>query len=191
MEQAVRLDKDKRRDRIAEILQRDPGKTDQCLAEFFGVSVATIRLDRRMRGIPQLRERLEAAVQTAASEDCPELEILELVHGESALAVLRTTAEMAGASGIVPAEKLYGVAAALANALVGHPFAPTQVGNIKYKTPAGSGRMLLVKAHITRMRGSRQYIYVEMSENSEEVFRAKFIMNVIEDADPQTAAVSL
>ena len=48
-----KLDKDTRLKRIAEVLREDPSKTDGDLAALFGVSVATIRLDRRFLGIPQ------------------------------------------------------------------------------------------------------------------------------------------
>lgn len=85
---------------------------------------------------------------------------------------------MTGADGIVPAEKLYGISAELAQTVVDQPFAPTQVGNIKYKTPCGSGAQLAVRAKVVRMHGSKQYIYVQIITKDIEIFRAKFIMNV-------------
>lgn len=173
----IRLDKDTRRERIAAMLRQDPGRTDRSLAEAFGVSVATVRLDRRMLGIPQMRDRLEAAVQ-GASEHLRDMEIIALEKGENGLALVHTTDEMTGADGIVPAEKLYGISAELAQTVVDQPFAPTQVGNIKYKTPCGSGAQLAVRAKVVRMHGSKQYIYVQIITKDIEIFRAKFIMNV-------------
>lgn len=173
----IRLDKDTRRERIAAMLRQDPGRTDRSLAEAFGVSVATVRLDRRMLGIPQMRDRLEAAVQSA-SEHLRDMEIIALEKGKNGLALVHTTDEMTGADGIVPAEKLYGISAELAQTVVDQPFAPTQVGNIKYKTPCGSGAQLAVRAKVVRMHGSKQYIYVQIITKDIEIFRAKFIMNV-------------
>lgn len=178
MEQDVRLDKDVRRAHMADLLRHDPGKTDQSLAALFGVSVATIRLDRRMMGIPQMKERLEAALQTSAGEPSHDLDVISLEKGKSGLAFLRTAEENA-VPGIVPAEMLYGMAAELASMVVGQPFAPTQVGNIKYKTPVERGVRLVAQAKVAHMRGNKQYIYVQIATKDTEIFRAKFIMNVI------------
>lgn len=187
MKSEVRLDKDKRRAAMADRLRRDPGQTDQSLAAFFGVSVATVRLDRKMLGIPQLRDRLEAAVQTALTEakGCG-LEILELEKGKRGLALFAAAEDMADAAGMIPAERLYGISASLARAVLDEPFAPTQVGNIKYKLPAKSGMQLVVKAKVSRMRGDKQYIYVQITAKETEVFRAKFIMNAAKQNEGDT-----
>ncbi len=179
MEQDVRLDKDVRRAHMADLLRHDPGKTDQSLAALFGVSVATIRLDRRMMGIPQMKERLEAALQTSAGEPSHDLDVISLEKGKFGLAFLHTAEENTAMSGIVPAEMLYGMAAELATLVVGQPFAPTQVGNIKYKTPVAMGTKLVAQAKVAHMRGNKQYIYVQIATKDTEIFRAKFIMNVI------------
>ena len=186
METKRRLDKDTRRERMAAMLHHDPGKTDRDLAEAFGVSVATVRLDRKMLGIPQMRNRLERAVQSAAGESLHDLEIISLDKGREGLALVRTTEEMTDAAGIVPASKLYGMAAELAQTVVDEPFAPTQVGNIKYKEPCGSGVQLVVKAKVAHMHGRKQYIYVQITTKGREIFRAKFIMNVLEEDEGDT-----
>lgn len=173
------LDKDIRRERMAAMLQHDPGKTDRDLAEAFGVSVATVRLDRKMLGIPQLRNRLEAAVQGSLGDQVHDLEIISLEKGKDGLALVRTTDEMTDPSGIVPASKLYGMATELAQLVVDQTFLPTQVGNIKYKSPIGSGEQLVVRATVAHRHGSKQYIYMKISTKDTEIFRAKFIMNVL------------
>ncbi len=179
MKSKRRLDKDIRRERMAAMLHHDPGRTDRDLAEAFGVSVATVRLDRKMLGIPQLRSRLEAAVQGTLGEESHDLNIISLEKGKDGLALVRTTEDMTDASGIVPASKLYGMAAELAQLVVDQTFAPTQVGNIKYKCPCGSGVQLVVRATVAHSQGSKQYIYMKISTKDTEIFRAKFIMNVL------------
>ena len=179
MKSKRRLDKDIRRERMAAMLHHDPGRTDRDLAEAFGVSVATVRLDRKMLGIPQLRSRLEAAVQGTLGEESHDLNIISLEKGRDGLALVRTTEDMTDASGIVPASKLYGMAAELAQLVVDQTFAPTQVGNIKYKCPCGSGVQLVVRATVAHSQGSKQYIYMKISTKDTEIFRAKFIMNVL------------
>lgn len=177
MDQNVRLDKDVRRAHMADLLRHDPGRTDQSLAALFGVSVATIRLDRRMMGIPQMKERLEAALHPA--KPSRDMEIISLEQGKMGLALLHTAEDGKSDDHIVPAERLYGLSAKLAALVVGEPFAPTQVGNIKYKKPVPAGERLVAQAKVTHMRGNKQYIYVTMSTKDTEIFRAKFIMNVI------------
>lgn len=177
MDQNVRLDKDVRRAHMADVLRQDPGKTDQSLAALFGVSVATIRLDRRMMGIPQMKERLEAAIHP--EKPSRDMEIISLEKGKVGLALLHTAEEGNQKEGFIPAERLYGLAAKLAALVVGEPFAPTQVGNIKYKKPVSSGERLVAQAKVTHMRGTKQYIYVTIATKDTEIFRAKFIMNVI------------
>lgn len=186
MDKKRRLDKDTRRERMAAMLHHDPGKTDRDLAEAFGVSVATVRLDRKMLGIPQMRNRLEAAVQNTAGESLHDLEIISLEQGREGLALVRTTNEMTDAAGIVPASKLYGMAAELVQTMMNRPFSPTQVGNIKYKQPCGSGVQLVVKAKVAHRHGSKQYVYVQITTRDTELFRAKFIMNILDEDEGDT-----
>lgn len=177
MEKSLRPDKDARRAAMAERLRHDPGLTDQALAAAFGVSVATVRLDRRTLGIPQLRDRLEAAAHAAASGGkCPGLEMLELFVGVRALALFPVTKEAVDASGVVPAEKLYGISVAAAEAVAGAAGPHAQVGNVKYKAPARAGMRLAVSAEVSRLRGEKRYIHVRISSLDTELFRAKFIM---------------
>lgn len=186
MDKKRRLDKDTRRERMAAMLHHDPGKTDRDLAEAFGVSVATVRLDRKMLGIPQMRNRLEAAVQNTAGESLHDLEIISLEQGREGLALVRTTDEMTDAAGIVPASKLYGMAAELVQTMMNRPFSPTQVGNIKYKQPCGSGVQLVVKAKVAHRHGNKQYVYVQITTRDTELFRAKFIMNILDEDEGDT-----
>lgn len=182
MERDVRMDKNERRAAVARMLSREPSKTDRELADAFGVSVATVRLDRKMLGIPQMKDRLEAAVAGAGTADSfHDMTIIALEKGKSGLALVKATEEMASEGGIIPAERLYGISAELARAVIGEPFAPTQVGNIKYKTPCGAGVQLVASARVSHMRGSRQYIHVQITTKETEVFRAKFIMNVLNE----------
>lgn len=181
MERRALMDKEERRAAMAEMLRHDPSKTDRDLAAAFSVSVATVRLDRKMLGIPQMKDRLEAAVAGSGGADSfHDMTIISLERGKSGLALVRTTEEMAGEGGIIPAERLYGISAELVRAVIGKPFAPTQVGNIKYKTPCGAGMQLAASAKVSHMRGSKQYIHVQITTKETEVFRAKFIMNVLD-----------
>ncbi len=165
--------KENRLKRLTDILRERPGMTDGDLAVLLGVSVATIRLDRRTLGIPQKRERLEAAV---TPKDRHEADIIELETGKQGMAVILTTG-LTDSRGIVPAETLYGIARKLAQQVIGVHVTPIQMGNIKYKVPVGEGEVLVAQAHFSHVRGLRQYVYVQISCKNVEIFRAKFIMD--------------
>ena len=51
--------KKERHKRFLEKVKEDPFMTDEDIADYFGVSVPTVRLDRLELGIPELRERIK------------------------------------------------------------------------------------------------------------------------------------
>ena len=96
------------------------------------------------------------------------------------MGLFQTSDEMADNLGVVAAEKLYGVAAAFAESLAGVPFASTQVGNIKYKIAVKPGTALVVKGRIVLVRGNKKHIYISFFDGDKEVYRAKFIMQILQ-----------
>ncbi|MDD2233443.1 MAG: transcription factor FapR [Desulfitobacteriaceae bacterium] len=60
-----RFPRQERREALREIVLSDPFFTDQELAKRFGVSIPTIRYDRRILGIPELRERTRVFAREA------------------------------------------------------------------------------------------------------------------------------
>lgn len=180
MYKKYKLGKEERRESIVEVLRQNPCLTDEDLAKQFSVSAATIRLDRQMLGIPQMRERIEKAVSEHPFGFYEELQILDLEKGKKGLALFRTTEAMTDGNGMVSADRLYGAAAGFAQTLAGEVFTPVQVGNIKYKEPVCSGEQLVLKGKIALMKVNRKYIYISFFKGTAEVFRAKFIMEVSE-----------
>lgn len=170
--------KEERREALTGALQKNPCLTDADLSRMFGVSVATIRLDRQALGIPQMRSRILDAVASLRSEGQEELVVFDVDQGRKGFAMFCPTPDMASRDGFVGAEHLYGAAAELAELIEGERFTPVQVGNIKYKIPVYPGTSLIAKGEIARFRGDRKYIYISFSSRADEVFRAKFIMEV-------------
>ena len=171
MNRKRKWEKEERREAITDVIRQNPCLTDEDLAKRFSVSAATIRLDRQMLGIPQMRKRIEKAVSEHQSGFHEELQILDMEKGN-------TTEEMTDRSGMVSADRLYAAAADFAQSLAGQVFTPVQVGNIKYKEPVGSGEQLVLKGKIALMKVNRKYIYISFFKRAAEVFRAKFIMEV-------------
>ena len=56
------------------------------------------------------------------------------------------------------------------------PMAVTGVANIKYKVPVRVGEKLIAKAEIIRQRSNKYFVWVKTRNETQEVFRAKFIM---------------
>ena len=68
------------------------------------------------------------------------------------------------------------VANSLALAVVDAPMAMTGVANIKYKVPVHVGEKLVAKAEVIHKRGNKYFIWVKTRNETQEVFRAKFII---------------
>ena len=178
MNRKRKWEKEERREAITDVIRQNPCLTDEDMAKRFSVSAATIRLDRQMLGIPQMRKRIEKAVSEHPSGFHEELQILDMEKGKKGLALFHTTEKMTDRSGVVSADRLYAAAADFAQSLAGQVFTPVQVGNIKYKEPVGSGEQLVLKGKIALMKVNRKYIYISFFKRTAEVFRAKFIMEV-------------
>lgn len=182
-----RLKKRERQQQLQEELHNKPFLTDEELASFFQVSIPTIRLDRLELGIPELRERIKemATIHSQEAEDEyrseSEGEILDLAVGKQGISLLDTTVEMLDRTGYVKSEYLYAQASALAKAVINVPVALTGVGNIKYKNLVRAKRKLIAKAEVVRQRNEKYFIWVFIKDKDREVFRAKFIMESVEN----------
>lgn len=172
-----RLHKEERRQSIREILHENPWLTDDELASRFFVSSATIRLDRQMMGIPQMRDRIEQVVQDHPAGNESRMRVLDLEKGKRGIALLDTSS-MSSEETVIPSSELYGASVRFAEAIDGEAFKPTQVGNIKYKVPVKVGTELVIKGKVTLTRENKKYLYISFYKGETEVFRAKFIAEV-------------
>ena len=110
MNRKRKWEKEERREAITDVIRQNPCLTDEDLAKRFSVSAATIRLDRQMLGIPQMRKRIEKAVSEHPSGFHEELQILDMEKGKKGLALFHTTEKMTDRSGMVSADRLYAAA---------------------------------------------------------------------------------
>lgn len=156
-----KVNKEKRREEMAEAVRKNPCLTDEELACKFSVSVATIRLDRQTLGIPQMRERVEQAVTTGPSSDGADFQVLDLEPQKKGLALFKTKEFMSDGSGMVSADRLYKAASEFAELL--------------------SGELLVLKGKIALMKQNKKYIYISFFKGGSEVFRAKFIMEAAKE----------
>lgn len=179
--------KQQRQITLLEKIKYDPFLTDEELADFFKVSVPTIRLDRLELGIPELRERIknvaESNQEKLKSIEGKELigELIDLQLGLSAISLMETNDSMAfEKTRIVRGNFIYSLAETLAIAVIDAQVALVGVANIKYKIPVYSGAKIIAKAEVKKNKGSRFIVWVKIYEKNIEVFRGKFILVTID-----------
>lgn len=179
--------KRERQNILSEKIKTDPFLTDEELAEFFSVSVPTIRLDRLELGIPELRERIrnvaEQNYKKVKSLDSEEIvgELIELELNKGGISLLETKENMAfEKTKIVRGHYIYSLAESLAIAVIDTHAALVGVANIKYKTPVYAGRKLIAKAEVIKIRDDSHIVWVKIYDKQKEVFRGKFILVSIE-----------
>lgn len=173
---------------LKKLLQENPFSTDEQLAQLLNVSVQTIRLDRVALGIPELRVRTRSMAEDAQTKvraiDKKDIvgELLDLELNKVGISTLKITADMVlEKTGVARGYYMFSMANTLALAVVDAEMALTAVGNVKYKVPVNAGATLVAKAVVTHRRLDKYYIFVSVKNNSEEVFRAKFIIVSLDD----------
>jgi len=168
-------------------IKMDPFLTDEELAEFFSVSVPTIRLDRLELGIPELRERIKnvaeqnySKVKTLQSGEIVG-ELVDISLNRNGISILETNESMAfERTKIVRGHFIYSLAESLAIAVIDAKVALVGVANIKYKIPVYAGSKLIARAEVRRVKENSYIVWVRIMEKQVEVFRGKFILVSLE-----------
>lgn len=177
------LNKRQRQKALLKKIGLDPFLTDEELAEYFSVSIQTIRLDRLELGIRELRDRIRNVaeenylkVKSLAGKEIVG-ELVDLKLGESGISILETDQSMAfERTDVVRGSHIFAQAESLAIAVIDANVALIGVANIKYKNPVFAGDKLVAKAEVVRVRGNKYFVWVFISIKGLEVFRGKFIL---------------
>jgi len=178
-----RAQKKERQEMLRDKLAECPFLTDEELAAALSVSVQTVRLDRLELGIPELRERTkkmaeqaQARLTTIASNEVIG-ELIDLEPGKQGISILDVTKDMVfEKTRVARGHYVFAQANSLALSVVDAPAAVTGVANIKYKSPVHIGERLIAKAEVMKKRGNKHFIWVRTRNETQEVFRAKFII---------------
>ena len=128
-----------RNKQIIDYLKQDPFANDEKLAEYFNVSINTIRLDRARLGIREVRER----IKDRASENIKKIvslgkeeiigNVIEFVPGEKAVSVLETKDYMSFENtDVIKGYHIYSMAETVAISIIPNKVALVGVANIKY-----------------------------------------------------------
>ena len=171
-------------------IKEDPFLTDDELADFFSVSVPTIRLDRLELGIPELRERIKNVAEKnhgkVKSLDSKEIvgELVDLSLNSGGISILEADNSMVfEKTKIVRGHFIYAFAESLAIAVIDAQVALVGVANTKYKTPVYAGSKMIARAEVKRKRDNKFIVWVKIYEKQVEVFRGKFILVSIEEGN--------
>ncbi|KKM11914.1 DeoR faimly transcriptional regulator [Clostridiales bacterium PH28_bin88] len=188
------LTREKRQQELAEHLELNPLCTDEELAQYFGVSIPTIRLDRMTLGIPELRQRLRTVAQgvfgkvrsLAESELVGELLDLEL--GKGGLSVLSILPEMVLArTKVARGHFLFAQANSLAVAVIDADLVLTGSARIRYKRPVYLHERVVAKAVVKAQRGITYLVSVYSKVDAEMVFKGQFVVSALDRRVPREA----
>jgi len=184
------ISKLERQRRIKEHISNDPFLSDKKLAELFNFSVQTIRLDRLEMGIPEMRKRIvQVAKDTSSSDKVKSLskeeivgELIDLELGKNAIAILKTTKDMAfNRTGIVRSHYIFSLADSLAISIIDAEVALTGVARLSYKKPVYAGQTLVAKARIARNKGNKYLVSVHVKTDQKEVFTGKLVIFTVDN----------
>lgn len=176
-----------RHEKLAKIIAANPMITDNELAAKLNVSLSTIRLDRALMGVPELRERIRTMAQTAMSKLqslSPEEvigELLELEPDKWALSVLRTVKEMGFRfTDIVSDNYVYSQASSIAVAVINAAKVIIDSMRGEYKGHAHVGDVLIARAKVGVNHEGRKIVSVRTRVGDKEIFVGRFIIEILE-----------
>lgn len=180
----MKLQKRERQARLTSLLEENPLLTDGDLAEHFGVSVQTIRLDRMEKGIPELRERLKD-VAVRSLDDVKALpidevigDIIDIELDKRAVSVFDVTKDhVFQRNGIARGHHLFAQANSLAVAVIDDELALTAKSSLNFIKPVRAGERVVAKAAVRPDgRPRRSVVEVISTVGDEPVFTGTFEM---------------
>lgn len=164
----------------------NPFLTDEELADILGVSIQTIRLDRTLLKIPEMRSRIKTMangiyqqVRSISADDFTG-ELADLEVGRSGISVLTISDRMTQKkTKVAQGHYLFAQANSLAVALIDAEVALTGTSKISFKRPVFSGERVVARAYISRRSGNRYMVRVSSTVKDELVFTGRYLIFVI------------
>src|SRR5690554_4851571 len=185
----MKYKKEDRQKLLVELLEKNPLLTDQELARHFNVSIQTIRLDRLILGIPELRERTRNAASAYArlksiSEGEVIGELISLDLGKFAESLLITTPEMAlQRSKVIRGHFLFAQANSLAVAVIDARNVLTGKVELGFHKVVRIGEEIRARAEVKRAEKNRYKVMVNSYRSEDLVFSGEFILFAKEEVE--------
>ena len=175
-----------RQAKLLKLIEQNPLATDEQLARILAVSVSTIRMDRAVLALPELRERMRSMAQKATSrlrslkENEVVGDLLELEPDKWALSILETKREMAfRQTDMVCDHYIYAQASTIAIAVVEADLVIIDSMRGKFKGHAKVGDTLVARAKVGVSRENKYIVSVRTKVGDREIFIGRFIAAVI------------
>lgn len=165
------------------LINANPLLTDEEIAIKLSVSLSTVRLDRGLLAIPEVRERMRSMAEHAASRltslRAEEVvgELLELEPNDWAASILDTNREIAFRhTELVGDYYIYAQAASLAIATVGEEMVVVGAARLNYRRPAYIGERIFARSKVGVHKGNKYVISVHSSASDREIFVGRFVV---------------
>ncbi|MBA4538108.1 transcription factor FapR [Bacillus aquiflavi] len=180
----MRRTKKQRQKLLAETIKENPFVTDEELADFFSVSVQTIRLDRLELSIPELRERIKNVAEKKFADEVRSLpideiigEIIDIDLDKSAISIFDVKKEhVFKRNKIARGHHLFAQANSLAVAIINDEFALTAKANIQFTKSVKENDRVIAKAKVVDLDNAHDWTVVEVNSyvKKELVFKGLF-----------------
>lgn len=175
-----------RQSRLIEIIEQSSLATDEEIARRLSVSVSTVRLDRAVLGIPELRERTrlraEEATRRLRSLSRSEIvgELLDLQPNEWALSILKTNREMAfRKTDLVWDHYIFAQASSIAVAVIEADTVIVDSMRGECKGHANVGDTLIARAKVGTNKQGATIVSVRTRVGDNEIFVGRFITKIL------------
>lgn len=175
--------KKERQQLLKEKIVENPFVTDEALAEFFQVSIQTIRLDRMELSIPELRERIKTVAEKqfdpVRALPLEEVigEVIDLQLDNRAISILDIKSEQVfSRTKIARGHHLFAQANSLAVAIINDELALTTKANVRFTRRVKEGERVVAKAQVINHSNDRTVVEVNSYVEQELVFSGEFHM---------------
>lgn len=172
-----------RHKKLLDLIGTNPLLTDQEIASALGVSLSTVRLDRGLLSIPEVRERAKLMAEQATSRlrslKTEEVvgELLELEPNRWALSVLTGTRELSFRhTDIISDYYIYAQASTLAVATIDSESVVVKGARIFYKEPAKIGERVTAKSKVGVHKNGEYAVSVHAKVEGREIFVGRFVV---------------
>lgn len=181
----MKLKKEERQQLLVEKIEKTPFITDEELANYFNVSVQTIRLDRLELSIPEVRERIKSLATDQWNETVKSLpldevigDIIDLELDKRAISIMTIQREQIfSRNKIARGHHLFAQANSLAVAVIDDELALTRKAEIKFKRQVRLGEQVVAKAEVKSVQPNGiTIVQVKSSVKNEVVFTGEFHM---------------
>lgn len=179
----MKYTKKQRQEKLQNKIIENPFITDEDLADFFSVSVQTIRLDRLALSIPELRERIKHVAREHLDDvkALPEEEVIgemiDLQLDKEAISLLDIKKEhVFSRTGIARGHYLFAQANSLAVAIIDEKMALTAKASVHFHRRVKEGERVIAKAEVKGTKDGKTIVHVVSNVKEEMVFYGEFSM---------------